>query len=426
MNNSRDPAKEFDAAGDRASAQQALLRRLAFLGLTQSDAQRLRTLVPHFEAVADDFVEAFYGHLFAFPETARFLQDPARVERLKRAQRLHFESLLAAEWDEEFAEQRRRAGQTHAELELSPELFLGAYNQYAQHCFRYFAQANSPQAEGPLNHELDWLLSLVKVMFLDIGLTLDAYFTHSTQTLQQALDLFWKANQDLRRFAQLASHDLKTPLATVANRCEEALDEFGQEMPAEARELISQARDGVFRMSRLIDELLASTIAPETDESSGLFDSQTAFAEAIERLQPLLDKKRIALQLPAAFPQVWGNRVQLREAFYNLLSNAAKFIRREPGVISIAAQSVGDDECLFSITDNGPGIPPEELERIFVPFRRLPMHRVEPGSGLGLYFTKSLVEAQGGKVWAESELGQGSSFHVRLRARQPSRSGRHS
>lgn len=398
-------------------------RRLAFLGLTEADAARLRALRPHFQACADEFVKSFYDHLFAFPETARFLQDPVRVERLKRVQRLHFESLLSAEWSQAFADDRRRAGQTHADLELHPDLFLGAYNQYAQYCFRSFAKAIQQETGAAQEADLEWLLSLVKVIFLDIGLTLDAYFSQSTESLQQALDLYFKANQDLRRFAQLASHDLKTPLATVANRCDEALDEFGQAMPAEARELIIQARNGVFRMSRLIDELLASTIAPHSEDANNLFDSRAAIEEAIERVQPILDQKQIELSVPGEYPQIWGNLVRSREAFYNLLSNAAKFARPRSAKISIVTENVGD-ECIISVTDNGLGIPHDELERIFVPFRRLPMHRAEPGSGLGLYFTKALVEAQGGRVWAESDLGQGSSFHVRLRTCPPPRTPR--
>lgn len=421
--NRSEPMGELNQPRNASMPANEFARRLEFLGLTEADAENLRALRPHFKSCGDEFVQAFYNHLFAFPETARFLQDPVRVERLKRIQRLHFESLLAAEWNQEFADERRRAGQTHADLELHPDMFLGAYNQYAQFCFRAFSKAIQRESGSSQNIDLEWLLSLVKVIFLDIGLTLDSYFSQSTESLQQALDLFFKANQDLRRFAQLASHDLKTPLATVANRCDEALDEFGHAMPPEARELIAQARNGVFRMSRLIDELLASTIAPHTEDANDLFDSQEAIEEAIERIEPILEKKKIELSLPDEYPQVWGNLVRAREAFYNLLSNAAKFSRPQSAKISISIQKL-EDECIVTITDNGPGIPQDELERIFVPFRRLPMHRAEPGSGLGLYFTKALVEAQGGKVWAESVLGHGSSFHVRLRTSPPRRTPR--
>ena len=124
------------------------------------------------------------------------------------------------------------------------------------------------------------------------------------------------------------------------------------------------------------------------------------------------------MSLPAQCPWVSGDRVRLREAFYNLLSNAAKFIDKTPGRIAIEVKSSGD-ECIFTVADNGPGIPRNELERVFAPFRRLPMHRDQPGSGLGLYFTKNLIEQQGGRVWAQSEPGQGSVFYVVLKCGQP-------
>ncbi len=109
-----------------------------------------------------------------------------------------------------------------------------------------------------------------------------------------------------------------------------------------------------------------------------------------------------------------GSRVRLREAFYNVLSNAVKFSEKRPGKIDITARQ-SKDECTFAISDNGPGVPKEELERIFSPFRRLRMHQHRPGSGLGLYFTKNLIEQQAGRVWAESELGIGTTIFIQLK-----------
>ena len=105
--------------------------------------------------------------------------------------------------------------------------------------------------------------------------------------------------------------------------------------------------------------------------------------------------------------------MRLREAFYNLLSNAIKFIDKEPGKIEITTR-FDDQQCTIIVADNGLGIPHEELERIFLPLRRLRAHRDRPGSGLGLHFTKNLIEQQGGQVWAESEPGSGSRFCVLL------------
>src|SRR5205814_146342 len=139
-----------------------------------------------------------------------------------------------------------------------------------------------------------------------------------------------------------------------------------------------------------------------------------------EQVRPLLEHKGIQLQIAPGLPKVLGDRARLREVFYNLFSNAIKFSDKPHGRIAVT-YTAGDSECVFTVSDNGPGIPPEELARVFVPFRRLAAHRHIPGSGLGLYFAKIIVEQQHGRIWVESQLGKGSSFHVLLKTptRQP-------
>src|SRR5581483_8181592 len=112
----------------------------------------------------------------------------------------HFESMLEGDWSEAYVEQRKRVGQAHAEIGIEPVMFLGAYNQYVQLCFRHFAK----KLDATGHEELERLLAAFKAIFLDIGLTLDAYFQQSTQRLRQALDMYWKANTELKQFAQLA------------------------------------------------------------------------------------------------------------------------------------------------------------------------------------------------------------------------------
>ena len=385
--------------------------RLSFLEISEIDRQRLRELAPRLQSYTATFVESFYRHLFSFSETARFLQDPALVARLKEAQQLHLKSMLEADWGEAYVARRYRVGDVHAQVGISPQIFLGAYNQYLQFCLRQL----SAEFESPLREVADQMLSLQKAVFLDIGLTLEAYFTQSTQSLRRALDLVYQANAELRQFAQLTSHDLKTPLATMANLCDEALDEFRDQMPAEAAKLIEQARSRAFRMSATIDELLSSTMSLDSpDEEQDEFSSEQAMAEAIDQVRPLVDQKRIELIVAEELPRVRGDRVRIREVFYNLLSNAVKFIDKRKGRIKIGC-TLRDGEAIFSIADNGTGIPSEELSRVFVPFRRLPAHRQIPGSGLGLYFAKTMVEQQNGRIWVESELGTGSCFYVLLK-----------
>lgn len=381
-----------------------------FLQLTDKDAEQIRALRPLFAEGMTEFIEAFYKHLFAFPETARFLQDPEMVEPLKRTQQRHFESMLDAKWDQPFGAERRKVGRTHAEVGVEPRFFLGGYTQYLQYFFRSFAKSR-----GVSEEDVDQLLSLVKVIILDLGLSLDAYFDQLTHQMREALDLFWRTNNELRRFAQLTSHDLKTPLATVANLCDEAMDEFEESMPEEARTLIKSATSRIYRMSTMIDELLSVATSTFDGIEPQRVDTEAVMLEAIDRVRPQMGKKGISLHIEKPLPEVWGDKVRLREVFSNLLSNAVKFIDKEPGQIDIFGE-VRDSRTVIGIRDNGPGIPKEELDRIFVPFRRLPAHRSLPGSGLGLYFTKNIVEEHHGRIWVESAPNEHTTFFVELPA----------
>ena len=403
------PSTDAAGNGPHLSEITNIERRLSFLEIDAADRQRLRDIAERLNPTAARFVDVFYRHLFSFEETARFLDDPVLVARLKEAQQRHLESMLEAEWNEEYVARRYRVGDVHAQVGISPQIFLGAYNQYLQFCLRELS-GDDPR----LSEFAGQVLSLQKAVFLDIGLTLEAYFTQATHALRHALDLVYQANSELRQFAQLTSHDLKTPLATMANLCDEAIDEFGEEMPEGAVKLIGAARDRAFRMSRTIDELLSSTMSLHIDTAQERVSSDELIREAVEMVRPLLEQKMIQLTVAEGLPEIYGDGARLREVFYNLLTNAIKFSDKPKGRIEIGF-TLRDGECLLSFADNGSGIPVEEQARVFVPFRRLHAHRNVPGSGLGLYFAKTMVEQQQGRIWVESKVGKGSTFYVLLK-----------
>lgn len=392
--------------------QPSLERRLEFLALDDDDLPRLQQCVAAFQLCAEQFVETFYAHLESFDETSQLLKDEELVARLKIAQRDHFMSMLQADWSAEYAERRRQVGRTHAERGLEPTWFLGSYNLFVQQSIDHLVA----EIDVPDDGRFDQLRSLMKVIFLDVGLSLDEYFAALTKDLRRALDMFYDANTELRQFAHFTSHDLKTPLGTVANLCEEVLDEFGDQIPAEARKLIQSAQDTTYRMSSTIDELLATTIDREKGSGRRTVSLQGPIQDAAGRVARELNVKQIELRLPESYPEVVGNQVQLREVFYNLFSNAMKYIDKQPGLIDVEIVEASDGlSVTIAVKDNGPGIPPEEQARIFAPFRRLAKHRDVSGSGLGLYFTNYVVEQQGGRLWLESELGESSTFFVQLR-----------
>jgi signal transduction histidine kinase len=206
-------------------------------------------------------------------------------------------------------------------------------------------------------------------------------------------------------------------LATVANLCEEAIDEFGDQMPPPAKELIEAARLRTFRMSSMINELLSAVSTTDDSELLELVELQSVLEDVFDYLRTEARKKQVELAMDTPLPKVWGNRVRLREAFYNLVANAVKFSDKHPGKVTVTA-AADNLETVVIVADNGPGIPADELDRIFSPFRRLVAHRDQPGSGLGLYFTRNLIERQGGRVWVESTVGKGSRFCVLLKRQE--------
>jgi signal transduction histidine kinase len=399
---------------ERSESQQdelaeVLATRRTFLGITQADSERVRALAPAFQAFADEFVERFYAHLFSFPATAGLLQDPELVRRLKGLQKRYFESLVFAELTPDYVQERRRIGHVHAEVGLEPQWFLGAFNQYIQHCFNYFAQL--PQQD--LKQYAAGTLSLTKFIVLDIGLSLDAYFARSTEGLRKALELYEQSNTELREFAHLVSHDLKTPLATVAGLCEEFLDEFGQQVPEEARRLIDAARNRTMRMKGMIDELLAMSETAAQPAQRARISTRSLVDEVLDRVRLEIGDRSIRIEVPGQMPEIDFHPGRFREVLYQLLSNAVKFIDKESGEIQVSVQTVGD-EHVFCVSDNGSGISQVDQRRIFAPFQRLPQHRNRPGSGLGLYFVRRIIEDRGGRVWVESRVGEGSQFYITI------------
>jgi len=393
---------------------EVLAQRRAFLEISDADVERVRGLAGLFDSFLDGYVEQFYAHLAAHPVTASFLTDADLVARLKQAQKRYFESLLRARLDADYVVDRQRIGQVHANVGLEPPWFLGAYNQYLQYAFRQFAA----HCGGDLEHYVEGTLALLKLLLLDMGLALDPYFARSTEYLRTALRLLAQSNEELKEFAHLASHDLKTPLATVANLCEEFLDEFGPQVPAEGRGLIEAARSKTLKLGRMIDELLEISEAGTQTNQRVPVAMRPLLDEVLERLRPEIEGRSIQISVPDHLPEVYAHPGRLREVFYHVLSNAVKFLDKEAGTIRLGVEAA-NGEHIFCISDNGPGIAEADLPQIFAPFRRLPQHRNKPGSGLGLYFVKTFAEEQGGRVWVESRVGEGTQFYIALPAEGP-------
>jgi len=221
-----------------------------------------------------------------------------------------------------------------------------------------------------------------------------------------------RSNRELEQFAYIASHDLKEPLLTIATDLKLFERRYKDKLDAEGMELLADAFDGALRMQRLISELLAYSRVGTSSKPFGHTDFGKALATALENLR--IHMERAGAQVAHEhLPALLADQVQVVQLFQNLIGNAVKFRRPEepPRVLVSAAKRAG--EWLFSVADNGIGIPEGEREKIFEIFGRA--HKKEyPGTGIGLAVCKKIVERHGGRIWAESQAGKGSIFYFTI------------
>ena len=233
-----------------------------------------------------------------------------------------------------------------------------------------------------------------------------------------------RSNQDLQQFAYVASHDLQEPLRAVSSYMQLLDARYKEQLDEKARKYIDYAVDGARRMQSLIEGLLQySRITGEKKRSP--VDVNAAFAAALANVEGTVREAKGEVTADA-LPTVLGDETQLIQLFQNLIANGLKY--RKPGAaprVHVAARR-SDGEWVFSVSDNGIGIEAQHFDKIFQIFQRLHTRDEYPGTGIGLASCKKIVERHGGRMWVESEPGEGSTFYFSIpatQAREPSGNG---
>jgi PAS domain S-box-containing protein len=239
------------------------------------------------------------------------------------------------------------------------------------------------------------------------------------QQLRQTADLLARqttelarSNEELERFAYIASHDLQEPLRMVASYTQLLARRYRGKLDEDADEFIGYAVSGANRMQQLIRDLLEYSRVGTRGGAFELVDCGEIVAQVLGDLAAAIGETD-ATVVTGALPTVRADRSQLRQLFQNLIGNALKYRSDAPPVVRIDADRKGD-EWHFTVRDNGIGIAPEYAERIFVVFQRLHTQAEYPGTGIGLAICKRIVERHGGRIWVESVAGEGTTFHFTL------------
>lgn len=228
---------------------------------------------------------------------------------------------------------------------------------------------------------------------------------------QKSLELEEK-NTQLEHFAYIASHDLNEPLRTIHSFVDIIKEEQTDDSNEDIQTYLNFIQEALDRMRSMIDGLLNYARIGKSGDFQTI-DVHHLLAELQQDLDRLIRAKEATIT-STALPTVYGSRLELRQLFQNLITNAIKFQQpNHPPVVTISGVE-RDDYWEFCVSDNGIGIRPEKHQEIFSVFTKLHRNTEYEGQGIGLSFCKKIVELHQGMIWVESALGQGSQFYFTI------------
>lgn len=246
-----------------------------------------------------------------------------------------------------------------------------------------------------------------------IGLTGAAF---DVTARKQVEDELRRSNEELERFAYVASHDLQEPLRMVGSYVQLLAKRYQGKLDQDADDFIGFAVDGAMRMQGLIEDLLAFSRVGSRGGALVPVEMGEVLARVLRDLQLSIEQAGARVTWEP-LPLVEADETQLHQILLNLISNAIKFRGVAAPKIHLSAKEQGS-VWQVSVADNGIGIEPQYFERIFVLFQRLHTREQYSGTGIGLAIARKIVERHGGRIWVESEPGHGTTFHFTLRAVQ--------
>ena len=238
---------------------------------------------------------------------------------------------------------------------------------------------------------------------------------------EQAVELR-RSNAELEQFAYVASHDLQEPLRKVASFCQLLEKRYGDKLDERGTEYIAFAVDGAKRMQVLINDLLTFSRVGRLNPASAEVDLGATLDTALGNLSTAIEETDAQIVRPsAALPHVDGDPTLLVMVWQNLIGNAVKFRRDGVApriVIDCEQRERGDNESdwVFTVSDNGIGIPQEFADKVFVIFQRLHGRDAYSGTGIGLALCKKIIEHHGGNIWIDTSFTEGTRFRFTLPA----------
>jgi PAS domain S-box-containing protein len=228
------------------------------------------------------------------------------------------------------------------------------------------------------------------------------------ESLKHTAEQLTRSNQELEQFAYVASHDLQEPLRVVGGYVQLIERKYKQQFDANADEFFRYIVEGVQRMQQLITDLLNYSRIGTRSKPFSPTNMRTVIDRVLANLKAVVDESGATVTYDS-LPTVRGDETQLVQLFQNLVGNGIKFHGELPPRIDVSARRDGN-QWEFTVRDNGIGIERQYWEQIFEIFQRLHTRQKYAGTGIGLAICKRIVERHGGRIWLDSQPGQGTAF----------------
>ena len=245
----------------------------------------------------------------------------------------------------------------------------------------------------------------------------DADLLKTAAELRQRAQELTAANQELENFTYSVAHDLRAPLRAMGGFARILLEDYPDQLDAEGQRYLHIIQQEARKMGQLIDDLLALARLGRKELSLARLDLAELAQAVFDELKAAYPARNLQIEVQP-LPAVLGDRVMFRQLLANLLDNAIKFTQdRDPALIQVSGWSEGK-ENIYCVKDNGVGFDMRYVHKLFEVFQRLHPEEEFGGTGVGLAIVKRVIDRHGGRVWAESTLGEGATICFALPRRE--------
>jgi light-regulated signal transduction histidine kinase (bacteriophytochrome) len=237
---------------------------------------------------------------------------------------------------------------------------------------------------------------------------------HLTEKLLASNERLAATNADLETFSYSVAHDLRSPIRQIAGFTKLLVEDYGEQLPPEARRYLDKIGQGAQQMGGLVDDLLHLAHVGRQALSLKTASLGEILDEALESLRPDYANRTVEWRI-GEMPVVSCDRGLMKQVFVNLISNALKYTRtRDVAMIEIGQESVDGERIVF-VRDNGVGFDMRYVDKLFGVFQRLHPASEFEGAGIGLATVERILRKHGGRIWAKSTPGHGATFYFTVR-----------